>query len=151
MSRKIVICTVIVCLALGVALMTESQGDEQMFKKLESGKLSVKNPFASQLPVVIIESKPEPNKKPVLDDEPNQNVPITKSDVPETPPRPAPILAIKGLIWNSDRPQAIIGEKIVNIGDVVAEVHITGIDSSGVEGMFDGRTITIPYKGAKHE
>jgi hypothetical protein len=59
------------------------------------------------------------------------------------PERPVPDVIINGIIWNSDRPQAIINGRIVDIGDTIFEIQITGIQKTGIEGLFDGRVVTL--------
>jgi len=49
-------------------------------------------------------------------------------------------LRVEGMIWGSARPQAIIDGEVYDIGDVVEEAEIIGIDREG---------ITLFYRGGK--
>ncbi|MBF0478167.1 MAG: hypothetical protein HQL26_01665 [Candidatus Omnitrophica bacterium] len=82
-----------------------------------------KDPFEVQMPIAekpIL--APEPNLAPT----PNPNLNPEPTPAPEpTPPPPPPVklslppFVVKGLVWNSDRPQAIIDNKVYNVGDVL--------------------------------
>ncbi len=54
-----------------------------------------------------------------------------------------PDLKITGLVWNTSRPQAIINDKVVDVGDTVDEAIIVAINKTGIEVSFDGKTSTI--------
>jgi hypothetical protein len=56
---------------------------------------------------------------------------------------PLPPVNVTGVIWNSDRPQAIINDHIVNVGDTISGIKITEINKTSIEGLFSGRTVTI--------
>jgi len=43
-----------------------------------------------------------------------------------------PALTIQGLIWGGDFPQAIINNKVVKIGDQIADAEVVAIDKEGV-------------------
>ncbi len=113
------------------------------------------NPFKPQLPVSeviqkIIPIKDKPDKiksgKKALWDRINQIKPKTpeffkpkKEEIIIIPPS----LTITGLIWNTDRPQAIINGKIVDIGDTVSATKIVAIRKNGIDVFFNGKTLTI--------
>lgn len=129
----------------------------------ESRLLSIKNPFKAQLPEKeIIDENPDVGEKAPKPIEPDPK----KSEVPIGPPKPIesielmnpspeaidaepekiiplPDVIVSGIIWNSDRPQAIINEQIVNIGDTILGIEITEIRKTGVDGLFHGKTVTI--------
>ena len=98
---------------------------------------SFKNPFASLLP----EKKPEeaPSKeaasKPIIEQ---------PKVVVVTPPN----LSVTGIVWNSNRPQAIINNQVVGVGDTIAEVTIVNITRNGVGFEYNGKRFIInPDKG----
>jgi len=133
---------------ISVPLTAHAQGDDVTFSKLESGLITVENPFKSQLPK-IEKPKIEMPDKPKLP-KPSEDKDPTKPKLPEliaTPPlikeRPLPNVTINGIIWNSDRPQAIINGRIIDIGDTISEIQITGIRKTGIDGLFDGRNVTL--------
>ncbi len=83
-------------------------------------RLNFGNPFSSPLP-----KKSEIKPKVIV-------VPAQK----ETPTPPAPVtppnLLVKGLVWNTDRPQAIINDQVVGVGDRVGETTIRSITRNGI-------------------
>ncbi|MBU4334593.1 MAG: hypothetical protein KKD07_09145, partial [Candidatus Omnitrophica bacterium] len=60
----------------------------------------------------------------------------------EVVPEP-PQMIISGLVWNSDRPQAIVNNKVIDVGDTIETVQIVAIRKEGIEIEFQGKTITI--------
>ena len=57
-----------------------------------------------------------------------------------------PNLVIYGLVWNTDLPQAIVNNQVVNIGDKVSGSEITDISAEGVEVLHQGKRFKILYK-----
>ena len=113
---------------------------------------SIPNPFKTRLPK---REKKEIVKDPNLNIEghqlrtsfrtPDQPRPVTE-DVSQPKLKPvvtAPNLNISGLVWNSNRPQAIINGQVVSIGDTVNDVKIMNIKKTGVEVSYQGVTMTI--------
>lgn len=96
-----------------------------------------KNPFVSMLP-----------KKEII---------VPKTEVTETPQivqQPVitlPTLTITGLIWNSDRPQAIVNGQVVTIGDVIDGAKITKIDKNGIETAFGGQNFTTTMEATNQQ
>ena len=45
---------------------------------------------------------------------------------------------IKGLIWNSDRPQAIINEQVISIGDEVNGAKLLSVNRDGIKLQYKG-------------
>ena len=86
-----------------------------------------RNPFVSPFPKIKIEI-PEPTIAV-----------ITETSVEITPPS----LTINGLIWNTDNPQAIVNDQVVGVGDTIAEVTILGIQRSGIQILYSGKTFSI--------
>jgi len=74
--------------------------------------------------------------------QPSKPVFTTRPKEDKAPAAP-PSLNITGLIWNSDRPQAIINEQVVDIGDTVQNVEIVAIHKMGVDISFNGQVITV--------
>lgn len=64
---------------------------------------------------------------------------------------PMPDVTVSGIIWNSDRPQAIINERVIDIGDTILGIEITEIRKTGVSGLFHGEAVIIKHKGASYE
>lgn len=132
--------------------LTFAQANRLTKDELESRLLLIKNPFESQLPKK--EKKPEivkPAPPPIIPmlptlpiqppNPPQPNIP--EPEIVKEPEIPVPHVTISGIIWNSDRPQAIINGKIVDIGDTILDLKITDIQKSGVEAMFHGKSVTL--------
>jgi len=63
--------------------------------------------------------------------------------IPEIRKEPLPKLTVSGIIWNTDRPQAIVNGEIVEIGTTVSKVKITDIRKTGIDVLFDEEIVTI--------
>lgn len=103
------------------------------------------NPFKPQLPEKIIEEKPQPSQKQKA--EPTKS--IQKSTSQPAPPTPEaqqiqlPSLIISGLIWDSDRPQAIINNQIIDIGDRIEDMLVIAIRKQEIDVEYQNKIITI--------
>ncbi|HBG61896.1 MAG: hypothetical protein A2Y03_03075 [Omnitrophica WOR_2 bacterium GWF2_38_59] len=110
-----------------------------------------RNPFEPQLPkrkkVIVpsteatkkaIETKKAAHKKAT---EVKQTTvkPMPVEAVPLEPPR----MVISGLVWNSDRPQAIVNNKVIDVGDTIETIQVVAIRKEGIDIDFQGKTITI--------
>ena len=100
----------------------------------------LKNPFEPQIP------NKEPAVKEVL---PVKEVPKPAMGQPSNLSRsvereiPLPKLTVTGVVWNSKRPQAIINQNVVDVGDDIEGVKIMGIRKTAIDVLFQGREITI--------
>ena len=128
-------------------------------RTLENPDISkFKNPFKTYLPEK--EEIPSPAKidelKKVEEEKKKQAAKKEKTSVPSKvkeqvkiePPKPtiiAPKLEISGIVWNTERPQAIINGKVVAIGDKVSDSEIIAIDKTGVEILYQGQKFNISY------
>jgi hypothetical protein len=54
-----------------------------------------------------------------------------------------PELAVQGLIWKSERPQAIINNRVVDVGDSVLDAKIVDIRKSSIDIQYQGMMFTI--------
>jgi|GEM_PF-3892246 len=102
-----------------------------LISDVENQAQHIRNPFQNRLP------KPE-------------QAPPIKTEVPDEPPRPVesmgappPALSISGLVWNSDRPQAIVNKTIVNINDQIEGWTITNISKEGITIRSETREVMI--------
>ena len=97
------------------------------------------NPFAPQLPETVI-VKPEPTSTPDLPEK-------TKLEIHQPDRAPAPVLppsfTITGLVWNTSRPQAIINDQVVDVGDKISEYQIVSISKTGIKMEYQGQTFTV--------
>ncbi|MFH0827304.1 MAG: hypothetical protein V1923_05430 [Candidatus Omnitrophota bacterium] len=64
--------------------------------------------------------------------------------------RPLPLLAIQGVVWGGNFPQAIIENRVVKVGDLIKlgqaqeAAKIIGIDQEGVLILFEGQSYKLP-------
>ena len=135
----------IIWVIFAASSIVHAQGNGLDFSRLESGLISVGNPFKSQLPKVEESTIEMPDKPPedLPNDQPSPPKPIPVIPPPEIKEKPLPNITINGIIWNSERPQAIVNGKIVDIGDTIAEIYITDIRKTGIDGRFDGRKVIL--------
>jgi hypothetical protein len=71
---------------------------------------------------------------------------ITESPEKKEGAFPKEGFSISAIIWGGKRPQAIINDKVVNIGDKLSGGEIVGIDKKGVRINFKGKEELIPIK-----
>lgn len=73
------------------------------------------------------------------------------------PEEPLPSLTIQGIVWGGNMPQAIINNKVVEIGDALDGVRIVDINQEGVTVFYGSRQynltspagMSLPKKPAK--
>ena len=116
--------------------------------ELEFG--SLKNPFISQLPKPFVaEVKPPepppkteifPTVKPEIKPKPQTQI---VQEVKKPPVVNPPVLSISGLVWNTDRPQAIVNGQIYELGDSVDNATIMEINENGIIVMYKGSKFNI--------
>ena len=109
---------------------------------------SLRDPFTPQLPLPPVKEIPKPANPP----RPTATGPDTVTPPPPAKKNPEPIvekplppqIKISGLLWNTDQPQAIINDRIVNVGDEIEKWTIQKIDQGGIEISARGNKIFIP-------
>lgn len=111
-----------------------------------------KDPFDSALPPKE-EMATSPNttqastnliQPPITETKPNDTTQLpSPQDTVENSDIPFPPLSITGIVWNTDRPQAIINGKIVELGDKIDEVQIVSIDQYSIVVLFHDQYITL--------
>ena len=135
-ARKI--CVLVLVMTLCPVIWAQEEAD--IFQGLEE----IKDPFKSQLPepVVIVDNpveqgadtKPDPYQEPDPVD-PSSLV----SEVPNVLPGPnIDAFVLKGLVWNTDTPQAIVNDMVVKVGDEVNGIRVVAIRQDGVEFSLNG-------------
>jgi len=60
-------------------------------------------------------------------------------------------LRVEGMIWGSARPQAIIDGEVYDVGDVVKEAEIIGIDRKGVVLFYKDRKFILRPKNERRQ
>jgi hypothetical protein len=63
-------------------------------------------------------------------------------DQPATAESALPSLAVKGVVWGSDTPQAIINNQVVKVGEIISGVKVVSIEREGIKVLYQGR----PYE-----
>lgn len=54
-----------------------------------------------------------------------------------------PALKVSGLLWNANRPQAIVNDQIVDVGDRIKNSTIKSIHHKGIDIEFEGNIFTV--------
>ncbi|MFA5088329.1 MAG: general secretion pathway protein GspB [Candidatus Omnitrophota bacterium] len=106
-----------------------------------------RNPFIPQLPspteTQISEAKPKPTD--IKPPQPQQPRPASSAKKIEEVEIKLPSLTISGLVWNSDRPQAIINDQVIDIGMSIENATITKISKAGIVVEYSGKEFTVQY------
>ena len=130
MKNKILVLLTLIVLSSNFAF-AQSQ-EEFIIDTTYDNTYTGKNPFEPQLPEV----KPEPPP-----DISNRTTSTTRNVTPQPPPKPPvifPNLVINGVIWNTDRPQAIINNQVVDEGDNIEGLTIVKIRKNEIEVSLEG-------------
>jgi len=122
---------------------------------------SLRNPFKSVLPQKekkkeekhIMISKPKEIFRVIEKPKPPVKAEKKASSPPKViePKLPNLEAEITGLIWNSDRPQAIVNGEVLEIGDEVNGMKIVNIEKTGVYIKFLEKVLKIKEKEQKKE
>jgi len=110
------------------------------------------NPFIPKLPEKKVEIIPE-IVEPIIEAPPIEvETPVQPVEIVETSKLivEAPELSISGLIWNSEFPQAIVNNQIIQLGDTIEGATIVGIHQDGIDITYEGDQFTIS-KNVKEE
>ncbi len=133
----------------------EAQGARLIVDSSSFEIFPARDPFTPQVPqdeIRVRRVEPPPVKPLEIKETvvpppaPVADLPPVRIPVPEDirPPQrvlePLPDITIAGVVWNTDRPQAIVNGQIVGIGDMVSGVKILGIKKMGITVLFQGRT-----------
>ena len=100
----------------------------------------VRDPFLSQLPQIkaILENKMEETIGETTS-------PFSPTGTKQTITIVRPALQTMGLIWNTQKPQAIINDTVVNEGDTINDSKILSIKPNGVKVMYQGEEFDFSY------
>lgn len=103
--------------------------------------LPVRDPFK---PIALLAVLKEEQQKALAERAAAQR--RTESETTQTPADdeeeviPPPQATVQGLIWNTDRPQALVDHQIIRPGDTIQGWIVETIDSNGVHLRYDDRT-----------
>lgn len=133
--------------------------------QLESMLDRIRNPFEVRLPVrpkalltvptvPVPPAPPTPPPQPQVPVRPTPSIPVRPPEPPRPPERPVPVpapapvatlpdLKLSGIIWNSDRPQAIVNGQVMDVGDIIGGAQIQEINKTGLSVLFQQKTFTI--------
>ncbi len=72
-----------------------------------------------------------------------------KSLIPKSPKvdRGELNLKVEGIVWNTDKPSAIIDGEVYHIGDLVSGAKIEGISKDGILVFFNGQNFLVNMGG----
>ncbi len=143
------------------------ESKELSFSLSDSDFNSLVNPFLDQFPKPIEPvAAPAPNSVTTPTSLPSNQEAVATRLPTETPPtlKPGsttssqsvksskpqeitfPNFTINGLVWNTDKPQAIINSNVVSVGDSIEDSVIVDINQTGVEVLREGKRFKIFYK-----
>jgi len=100
--------------------------------------------YCAEEPAQAVEFKSEGTRDPFVSAVPQKPVVYRSTDttVMQGQVKP-PNFLVEGMVWGSARPQAIIEDKIYNIGDEVKGAKIVSIDRDGIKVTFQGNIFLI--------
>lgn len=131
--KKITFIMLMVFLYVGVLFsgLIEAQDSGDPSQNLED----LRDPFLSQLPPPKIVEQPKAVVKPSETVKPMDTHAVELPVIKPEPIQPPNIssFTLKGLVWNTETPQAIVNDKVVRVGDQVNGLNITSIRQEGVE------------------
>ncbi len=122
----------------------------------QKSELNFKNPFLSALPKKEVKVE-KPMKRPVVTRPKKRAIPKQKKVRPKakitkqkrvTHPKQKitpPSLTIRGIVWGTQRPQAIVNGEVVSVGDTILGATVTAIDKTGIQIDYKGKSFTILY------
>lgn len=108
---------------------------------------SIRDPFRSQLPQkkahVIDEVGTIPDAGNTDQQETGEVVLAIPTIVENIEEINLPEVSISGVVWNTNRPQAIINGTVVNVGDQLTEITIVAIQKEQINVRYQGIDFTI--------
>ena len=120
---------ILIAVVMAVSLMVyPASGEPPENKSSEFKPVGSKDPFLPLFP------KKETEKK---------NVTVIKPVIKEKEAVKPPELSVQGMVWGKISPQAIINDKVVNVGDMVEDAKIIAITKDGVRVLFEGEIFLI--------
>ncbi|HBO97724.1 MAG TPA: hypothetical protein DE315_06845 [Candidatus Omnitrophica bacterium] len=157
--NKLIFSLIFWCISFFLLIMgtIDAQETRSIVDSSSLETLSERNPFTPQVPQEDLQTrrvetiKPVKIEAPVVPPPPAARVevapvlPPRPEDIRRLPPpeEPLPNMNISGLVWNTDRPQAIINGQITGIGDIISGVKIIDIQKTGITVLFRNKTSTL--------
>ena len=103
------------------------------------GLTDIKDPFAPKIPQPTTPEIPPPVESSNNGD---TTVTMPTSQVSQQQ-NPVENFVVSGLVWNSARPQAIVNDTVVSIGDMIGVAKVTNIERDGITLFADGNLYKI--------
>ena len=136
--------SVLICFAFGTAvaakapkLMNEKARVDKVMQSDENMAKSGTAAFKREVLKYDSERLRDPFSSPFISIEPGDK----RSKAKEVQ---LPDLAVQGLMWGGNYPQAIINNKVVKAGDTVAGVNIVEINNKEILVMYKDRHFSLP-------
>jgi hypothetical protein len=130
-------------------LLAEAQERAETIEYFDAPKdVDLNNPFKPLLPkrkpVVQAQLSSEPG---AVSGQPGQKpaASLQQPGAQASAVVPLPPMTVTGIVWNSDRPQAIINGDVLTQGDMVPNtaIKVVRIQKTKIEFLIDGRTESI--------
>ena len=151
MTKKIFFITFICIFKLPILVLAQpavnqSAKTRNPFKAQIPRKVKIEKIIPPPTPVTKLEpvkekERPTPIIQPTIIENPKPIMPRVVEEV--IPPKPFPKLKISGIIWNSQRPQAIINGEILEIGDTISDAQLIDIQPYQVQFLFEKEKHTL--------
>ncbi|MBF0523456.1 MAG: hypothetical protein HQL24_10450 [Candidatus Omnitrophica bacterium] len=153
--------TYILILFAGLLLLcTNSRAQSALTTTMNRNETDIPNPFVPKLPIETpLEDIPKPlPSQPIVNKNAQEEKQFTEKKKIEPPQNSkktapeketAPNLTITGIIWDTDKPQAIINDRVVTIGSTffesnnAREIKILKIHKTGIEISCNNKIWTI--------
>jgi hypothetical protein len=118
----------------------------------------IRDPFQSQLPlpkeIPVVQPAPQNINLPgnvTPSESLFRSAPVPIKSVPQPVKQPdVKAMVVKGLVWNTGEPQAIVNDKVVSVGDEIDGVEVISIDQTGVEFSNKGLKYFVDVFGHKN-
>jgi len=141
MKNKILLLTIVIVISwirigYGEDLLSTDEGLDFLNK----------NPFKSWLPKIEEKIEKVQEEANIEKKEAEQQIVVVRKPIEEAKPIEevqAPKIKLSGLVWNTDRPQAIVNDQVFSIGDTVDSSKIIDIRKDGIDVIFSDKLFTI--------
>jgi len=124
----------------------------EAIKRVEAIDKTVPNEFIKRPDVTYkAEGLSDPFKPCIAEEEPPVATGQSSAVFPNQEiEKPLPSLAVQGLVWGGNFPQAIINSKVLKIGDAIEGARIKEIGKDGITLIFEGREHRLPVTASKN-
>ena len=108
--------------------------------------LTVRDPFLPQLPKTQIMKTAVEADLRTRHNKPDKVEPRPVTEVPKPKESPVvlPVLRVQGIIWGTDKPEAIINDHVVGVGESILKAKVQTIYKDGIDILMDGKRFHVP-------